>query len=78
MWVKGAQAMGKTFNILIYKDGETGTYWGTCPALEGCNTQGDTVEEVKENMAEAISLCLEGGAGGQVIEATVTLGALNA
>jgi predicted RNase H-like HicB family nuclease len=51
--------MQKTFNILIYKDDEINAYWGTCPALKGCNTQGDTVEEVKENMAEAISLYLE-------------------
>jgi predicted RNase H-like HicB family nuclease len=70
--------MKKTFNILIHKDEETGTYWGTCPALEGCGTQGDTVGEVEANMAEAISLYLEDYTPAPVIESTVTLEPANA
>ena len=50
--------MLKTFNIIIRFDEETKLYWATCPELEGCNTQGETIEEIRENMREAISLCL--------------------
>jgi len=50
--------MVKTFKIVIFK-AEEGGYWATCPILEGCNTQGETIAEIKENMKEAIALCLE-------------------
>jgi len=50
----------KTFNIVICKDKESDGYWATCLELHGCNTQGDTIEEIVENMKnEAIPLCLE-------------------
>ena len=65
--------MFKTFNIIIQKDDDTGLYWGTCPILEGCNTQGDSIEEVKENMKEAIELYLEDYQLEHIIEDTVTL-----
>jgi predicted RNase H-like HicB family nuclease len=64
--------MLKTFNIVIYK-AEEGGYWATCPALHGCNTQGETIEEIKENMKEAILLCLEDYTPETVIEDTITL-----
>jgi predicted RNase H-like HicB family nuclease len=31
----------------------------SCPALPGCYTQGDTIDEALENIKEAILLCLE-------------------
>jgi antitoxin HicB len=31
----------------------------SCPALPGCYTQGDTIDEALENVKEAILLCLE-------------------
>ncbi len=31
-------------------------YYAYCPALEGCQTQGDSLEEVEQNIKEAISL----------------------
>ncbi|QWK20713.1 MAG: type II toxin-antitoxin system HicB family antitoxin [Hydrogenobacter thermophilus] len=34
-------------------------YYAYCPELEGCQTQGDTLEEVLENVKEAIELYLE-------------------
>ncbi|MBE9175503.1 type II toxin-antitoxin system HicB family antitoxin [Synechocystis salina LEGE 06155] len=33
-------------------------YYAHCPALEGCQTQGDSLEEVEQNIKEAISLYL--------------------
>ena len=34
-------------------------YYAYCPALEGCQTQGDTVEEALSNIKEAIELYIE-------------------
>lgn len=33
---------------------EEGGYWAEVPALPGCITEGDTMEEVKNNLQEAI------------------------
>jgi len=65
--------MLKTFTIIIYFDEETKLYWATCPEFKGCNTQGETIEEIKENMKEAISLCLEDCVPEPIITDTVTL-----
>jgi len=42
--------------IVIEKD-EFG-YYAYCPPLEGCHTQGDSMDEVKANIKEAITLYL--------------------
>ncbi|MCJ7796658.1 MAG: type II toxin-antitoxin system HicB family antitoxin [Thermoleophilia bacterium] len=34
-------------------------YWGQCPELQGCYTQGITFEEAVENLKEAIVLHVE-------------------
>jgi len=44
-------------NVIIEKD-EYG-YYAYCPELEGCQTQGDSLEEVLSNIKEAIRLYLE-------------------
>ena len=44
-------------SVVIEKD-EQG-YYAYCPELEGCQTQGDTLEEVLDNIKEAIELYLE-------------------
>ena len=44
-------------NVIIEKD-ECG-YYAYCPELEGCQTQGDSLEEVLSNIKEAIGLYLE-------------------
>jgi predicted RNase H-like HicB family nuclease len=49
--------MSKRLNIIIEKD-EFG-YYSYCPDLEGCQTQGDSLDEVTENIKEAIELYLE-------------------
>ena len=49
--------MSYKVNVVIEKD-EYG-YYAFCPELEGCQTQGDTIEEVLANIREAIELYLE-------------------
>ncbi len=44
-------------NIIIEKD-QYG-YYAFCPELKGCHTQGDSLEEVLENIKEAIELYLK-------------------
>lgn len=36
-----------------------GGYWAICPEVPGANGQGETVEETKQNLIEAIELILE-------------------
>ena len=40
-------------DIVIHKD-ENG-YWAEVPALKGCVSQGETMEEITENTKEAIN-----------------------
>ena len=47
------------FNVLLEPDEEVGGYVVSCPALPGCYTQGDTVDQALENIKEVILLCLE-------------------
>jgi len=38
----------------IVHEAEEGGYWAEVPALPGCVTQGETMEEVTSNLREAI------------------------
>ena len=49
--------MSYKVSIIIEKD-ENG-YYAYCPELEGCQTQGDSLDEILENIKEAIELYLE-------------------
>ena len=46
------------FDTIIMED-ETGGYVAFVPALPGCHTQGDTLQELLDNVKEAIELYLE-------------------
>ncbi len=46
------------FNVLIEQD-EDGIYVARVPEIEGCYTQGKTLQEVLERIKEAIDVCLE-------------------
>jgi len=41
------------YTILVYK-AEEGGFWAEVPALPGCYSQGETIEETMENAKEAI------------------------
>lgn len=36
-----------------------GGYWAICPEVPGANGQGETIEETKNNLRQAIELILE-------------------
>ena len=46
------------FKVLIEQD-EDGWFVASVPELQGCHTQGKTLEEVRERIKEAIELVLE-------------------
>ena len=49
--------MSYKVSIVIEKD-EHG-YYAYCPGLEGCQTQGDSIEEVTTNIQQAVQLYIE-------------------
>jgi predicted RNase H-like HicB family nuclease len=42
----------------VFEEAEEGGYIGYVAELPGANTQGETLEEVRENLSEAIELIL--------------------
>ncbi|MBN1509068.1 MAG: type II toxin-antitoxin system HicB family antitoxin [Sedimentisphaerales bacterium] len=42
----------------IIHQAEEGGYWAEIPAIPGCVTQGDTFEELLQNIYEAVEACL--------------------
>ena len=43
--------------VIVHK-AEEGGYWAEVPAILGCATQGETFEELLENLYEAVEACL--------------------
>jgi predicted RNase H-like HicB family nuclease len=43
---------------VIIHEAEEGGYWAEVPAIPGCATQGETFEELLQNLYEAIEGCL--------------------
>lgn len=43
----------------IIEPAPEGGYWAICPEVPGANGQGETVEEAKNNLREAIEFVLE-------------------
>ena len=43
----------------IIEKAPEGGFWAICPEVPGANGQGETVEEAKENLREAVALILK-------------------
>ena len=43
----------------IIEPAPEGGYWAVCPEVPGANGQGETIEEAKESLRQAIELILE-------------------
>ena len=43
---------------VVIHEAEEGGYWAEVPAIPGCVTQGDTFEELLNNLYEAVEGCL--------------------
>ena len=63
---------------VVVHEAEEGGYWAEVPAIPGCATQGDTFEELLQNLYEAIEGCLsvdvsatEQNGNGRVVEIAI-------
>ncbi len=43
---------------IVVHEAEEGGFWAEVPAIPGCCTQGDTFEELLENLYEAVEGCM--------------------
>jgi predicted RNase H-like HicB family nuclease len=58
--VRGSAARGEKpmrLKIIIHES-EEGGFWAEVPAIPGCATQGETMEELMRNVDEAVKACL--------------------
>jgi predicted RNase H-like HicB family nuclease len=49
----------KTFTAVIEKDSDTKLYVGYVPGFPGAHSQGETLDELQENLREVIEMLLE-------------------
>ena len=49
----------KTFTAIIERDLDTNLYVGYIPGLKGAHSQGETLDELQENLKEVIEMLLE-------------------
>ena len=50
--------MSRQFDVVVEKDSE-GFFEATVPALPGCHTQANSLDQLMERIKEAIELCIE-------------------
>ena len=43
---------------VVVHEAEEGGYWAEVPAIPGCATQGETMDELLANLHEAMEACL--------------------
>jgi predicted RNase H-like HicB family nuclease len=46
--------------VIVHQE-KSGGYWAEVPAIPGCATQGDTLEELLQNVYEAVEACISVG-----------------
>jgi predicted RNase H-like HicB family nuclease len=51
----------KNYQAIIEKCHQTGLFVGYVPGFPGAHSQGETIEELKKNLIEVISMLLEDG-----------------
>ena len=51
----------KTYTSVIEKCSATGLYVGFVPGFPGAHSQGETLDELKQNMQEVIEMLLDDG-----------------
>ena len=56
--MKNQTMKNKEFYVVIERD-EDGIYIGEVPQLKACYSQGETIDELMNNIREVIEMCLE-------------------
>jgi HicB_like antitoxin of bacterial toxin-antitoxin system len=49
--------IGMKIKVVVH-EAEEGGFWAEVPAIPGCTTQGETMDELMRNLHEAIAGCL--------------------
>ena len=55
---RGASIIDHMKIKVVVHEAEEGGYWAEVPSIPGCATQGETFEELLQNLYEAIEGCL--------------------
>jgi len=69
--------MIRTFPADIMWDDEIRQYIGIVPILPGAHSQGNTIEELHENLKDVIQLCMEELTEEEIAELPVFIGTHN-
>ena len=51
----------RTFTAIVERDPETGLFVGYVPGFAGAHSQGDSLDELNDNLREVITMLLEDG-----------------
>lgn len=51
----------RTYTAVVERDSDTGLYVGYVPGFPGAHSQGETLDELNENLREVIAMLLEDG-----------------
>jgi predicted RNase H-like HicB family nuclease len=51
----------RSFTVVVERCPETGLYVGHVPGFPGAHSQGQTLDELRENMREVLAMLLEDG-----------------
>ncbi len=49
----------RTFTAVVEKDRETGLFVGYVPGFAGAHSQGETLDELQQNLQEVVEMLLE-------------------
>ena len=52
----------RTFTAVVEKDRDTGHYVGFVPGFPGAHSQGETLDELRQNLLEVLEMLLEDNA----------------
>jgi predicted RNase H-like HicB family nuclease len=76
-WISAEGREHMKIKVVVH-EAEEGGFWGEVPAIPGCASQGDTMDELLANIHEAIEGCLsvdvaepQKGSGDRVLEIAV-------
>lgn len=53
----------KSFTVIVERCPDTNLYVGHVPGFPGAHSQGETLDELRQNMTEVIAMLLEDGTG---------------
>ena len=51
----------KTFTAVVERDADTHLYVGWVPGFPGAHSQGETLDELRDNLREVVEMLLEDG-----------------